>query len=59
MDQTKQWWNSKTVWVNLLAICGTVALSYGLDENSWVEISTTLLAVINLGLRFVTKTQLT
>ncbi len=58
MEQTKSWWASKTIWINLLALCGSIALAYGMDEASWVEISTTALAVVNLGLRFVTGSPL-
>jgi hypothetical protein len=58
MDQTKAWWMSKTVWVNLLAICGSVAVAYGMDEAGWAEVTTTALAVVNLGLRLFTNSSL-
>jgi hypothetical protein len=59
MAQSKTWWTSKTVWINLLALCGSIALAFGVDEASWAEISTTTLAVVNLGLRFITNSSLT
>lgn len=58
MEQTKTWWASKTVWVNLLALCGSIALAWGMEETTWAEISTTVLAVVNLGLRLVTNSSL-
>ena len=53
MEQTKPWWTSKTIWVNCVALVGSIALSYGMDESVWAEVSTTVLAVVNLGLRLV------
>ena len=51
---TKRWYTSKTLWVNLLAIVALVAqaeLGYVLDA----EAQAALLAVINLILRIITK----
>ena len=51
---TKRWYTSKTLWVNLLAIAALVAqteFGYLLDA----EAQAALLAVINLILRVVTK----
>ena len=47
---------SKTFWVNLLALCGTVAVGIGYDPSRWTEISMGILAIVNIGLRFVTNT---
>lgn len=59
MENTKAWWLSKTIWVNLVALVGSLVMSYGLDPAKWAEISTVTLAVINLALRMVTKEELT
>ena len=51
---TKRWYTSKTLWVNLLAIVALVAqaeFGYILDA----EAQAVMLAVINLVLRIVTK----
>ena len=51
---TKRWYTSKPLWVNLLAIAALVAqteFGYVLDA----EAQAALLAVINLMLRIVTK----
>ena len=51
---TKRWYTSKTLWVNLTAIVALVAqteFGYALDP----EAQAVILAVINLILRVVTK----
>ena len=51
---TKRWYTSKTLWVNLLAIAALIAqaeFGYLLDA----EAQAALLAVINLILRALTK----
>ena len=51
---TKRWYTSKMVWVNLLAIAALVAqteFGYVLD----VEAQSVILAAINLLLRIITK----
>ena len=51
---TKRWYTSKTLWLNLLAIAALVAqgqFGYLLDA----EAQAALLAVINLILRIITK----
>jgi hypothetical protein len=55
MEKTKAWWMSKTIWVNLVALVGSLVISYGFDPAKWAEISTVTLAVINLALRMVTN----
>lgn len=55
MENTKQWWMSKTIWTNLIALVGSVVLALGMDAESWAEIAAVSLAVINLALRLVTK----
>ena len=51
---TKRWYTSKTLWLNLLAIVALIAqrqFGYILDA----EAQAALLAVINLILRIITK----
>jgi hypothetical protein len=55
MENTKVWWMSKTIWVNLIALVGSLAISYGVDPGKWAEISTVLIAVANLVLRLFTN----
>jgi hypothetical protein len=59
MEGTKVWWMSKTVWVNLVALIGSVAIGMGFDASKWAEVSTVSLAVVNLILRLVTKEEIT
>jgi hypothetical protein len=58
MENKKIWWTSKTVWLNVLALIGSLAVAYGLEESRWAEISAVSLAVINLILRLVTKDEI-
>ena len=55
MQNTKQWWMSKTIWTNLIALAGSTALALGMDSDRWAEIAAICLAVVNLGLRLATK----
>lgn len=55
MNESKAWWTSKTIWANLIALIGAIAVSTGLDAGSWSEISTVALAAVNVILRMVTK----
>jgi len=58
--ETKSWYLSKTLWVNLLAGVATVAgvfgLDLGLDAATQAEIAVGFLAVANIVLRLVTRT---
>jgi hypothetical protein len=58
MENPKLWWMSKTVWTNLIALIGSVVLAIGFDPGRWAEIATVALAVVNLGLRLVTKEEI-
>jgi len=51
---TKGWYASKTVWVNAIAIVAIIAGK----EILTPEIQTTILAVINIILRLVTKKEI-
>jgi hypothetical protein len=54
MNTPKAWWASKTIWTNLVALVGALLISMGTDPGRWAEISTVLLAAINVALRLVT-----
>ncbi len=55
MDGTKVWWTSKTIWMNLIALVGSILIAIGFDPGRWAEISTVSLAVVNLILRLYTR----
>lgn len=51
----KKWYTSKTLWVNALALAGSVALlGLGVSTEEWAGISVTVLSVANIVLRLVT-----
>jgi len=53
--ETKKWWQSKTVWVNIVAGTALIVQAVmGRDVLS-PDIQATILAVINIVLRVVTK----
>jgi len=55
----KEWWKSKTLWVNVCAI-GIMVAEYLLTEQIIMpEVHAIILAAINLALRVITKTGLT
>lgn len=58
--ETKSKWQSKTIWANGLALIATIAgfagLDVGLSEAVQAEIVVGVMAVVNIVLRFVTKT---
>ena len=51
----KKWYLSKTLWVNVLAIAGMVAEYMITNQIYSPELHAMVLAIINLALRFVTK----
>lgn len=59
MDTTK-WFASKTLWVNLVAavaaLSGVLKLDLGLTPEVQATVVTTIMALVNIGLRFVTTT---
>jgi len=55
MENTKQWWMSKTIWTNLIALVGSIVLALGMDSDRWAEIAAVSLALVNLALRLATK----
>ena len=52
----KEWYKSKTLWVNVLAVIGVFAT--GLVEYLGAQVSVAVLAAANALLRFVTSTKL-
>jgi len=64
MDETtKPFWQSKTLWVNVIAGAATVAgvfkLDLGLTPEVQADLATGILAVVNIVLRLTTKTAVT
>lgn len=58
MEGTKVWWLSKTIWVNLIALVGSIVIAAGFDSGRWEEIAAVVLAAVNIGLRLVTKDEI-
>ena len=58
--ETTKWFASKTLWVNLVAttaaLAGVFKLDLGLTPEVQATVVTTILALVNIGLRFVTTT---
>lgn len=59
MNEAKPWYLSKTIWVNVLALVGSIAVAQGFAPDQWAEISVTALAVVNVVLRFITGQEIT
>lgn len=63
MTDNKPFWQSKTVWVNVVALVATLAgafkIDLGLTPDVQATVVTTILALVNVGLRLVTKTPVT
>lgn len=59
MDDPKHWLASRTLWINVLAVVAAVAGAFGIDVGLDPETQTAIvagvLAVVNIGLRLVTK----
>ncbi len=58
--ETKPFYASKTLWVNLVAVIaalsGAFGLDLGLDPETQVTIVGAIMGVVNIVLRFTTKT---
>jgi membrane protein YdbS with pleckstrin-like domain len=55
---TKKWYQSKTLWFNLLALVAAVAANYGYTGElspEWEVFAPVIVVVVNLVLRLVTK----
>jgi hypothetical protein len=51
----KKWYESKTLWINVISIMALLAQSYYKKDVISPEIQATLLSIINLVLRLITK----
>ena len=60
--QTKAWWSSKTIWVNVLAGVAAIAAGFGIDLGLTAEVQSQVavgvLAAVNVALRVVTSSAL-
>tara|TARA_R110000868_G_scaffold72509_2_gene211253 strand:- start:865 stop:1056 length:192 start_codon:yes stop_codon:yes gene_type:complete len=58
--ETTKWFASRTLWVNVVALVATLAGAFKLDLGLTPEVQatvvTTIMAVVNIVLRFVTTT---
>lgn len=54
----KDWWKSRTLWVNTVALVGVICVGklHWFDTGQWAELTTMFLAIINLFLRLDTTT---
>jgi uncharacterized membrane protein len=61
MDDTKKWYASKTIWTNVIALAGSLLLTFGVELNADQQagLVTSILAVVNIYLRLVTTETLT
>ena len=62
MMETKAWWSSKTIWVNVMAGVAAIAAGFGLDLGLTAEVQSQVvvgvLAAVNVALRVVTSSAL-
>lgn len=58
--ETKPFWASKTLWVNAIAlvaaVTGAFGMDLGLDPETQTAVVGALMGVVNIVLRFMTKT---
>ncbi|MBE9554863.1 MAG: hypothetical protein IMF05_15475 [Proteobacteria bacterium] len=58
--ETKPFWASKTLWVNAIAlvaaVTGAFGMDLGLDPETQTAIVGALMGIVNIVLRFMTKT---
>ena len=57
--ESKKWYVSKTIWVNGVALLAAVLAAFGLDLGLTADVQTEIvvgiMAVVNVVLRYVTK----
>lgn len=58
METGKKFWTSKTLWVNIVAIIAMIVQFYKQDFILTPEIQFSILAVINIILRLITKEEI-
>ncbi len=56
MENTTKWWASRTLWVNAIALVAIAVQGITGKEVINLELQATILTVINMVLRLVTKT---
>lgn len=58
--ETKPFWASKTLWINAIAlvaaVTGAFGMDLGLDPETQTAVVGALMGVVNIVLRFMTKT---
>lgn len=58
-EDTKPWYMSKTLWVNIVAglvtLGGVFGVDLGLTAETQAELVAGIMVVVNIGLRFVTS----
>jgi uncharacterized membrane protein len=56
MEDSKKWYASKTIWVNVVALIASLLLTFGIELNADQQASlvTSILAIVNIALRFAT-----
>jgi hypothetical protein len=61
MDDSKVWYASKTIWVNVVALVASLLAVMGVDltPDQQGALVTSILAIANIVLRFVTTTAVT
>lgn len=50
----KEWYWSKTIWFNVIALAGSVALAVGVGDARVAEVSAMVQGAVNIILRLVT-----
>lgn len=59
---TKVWWSSKTIWVNIVAGVAAIAAGFGIDLGLTAEVQSQfvvgVMAAVNIALRVVTSSAL-
>jgi hypothetical protein len=62
MTTEKKWYESKTFWVNILALVASITGAFGIDLGLTPEMQATfvgaIMSIVNLVLRFTTSTKL-
>jgi uncharacterized membrane protein len=55
MDE-KRWYASKTIWVNVVALVASLLMVFGIEltADQQASLVTSILAIVNIGLRLVT-----
>lgn len=61
--ETKPFWASRTMWVNIIMLVATISTAFGfdlgLDANTQIAVVGGVMGVVNLVMRVVTKSKVT